>query len=76
MENKDNKENNDNKGSNYRERNLELLKDEESTRGLFVKSMMEKIENTVDGEEKIVLSMALQYGLDSLSAGEVKKRWL
>ncbi len=66
----------ENKENDYRECNLEQLKDEESTRGLFVKSMLKQIENTDDSDEKVVLSMAIQYGLDSLSTGEVKKRWL
>lgn len=79
MDNKEyneHKENRENKDNNCQERNLEKLKNEESTRGLFVKSMLDRIENTIDGDEKVALSMALQYGLDSLYAGEVKKRWL
>lgn len=66
----------ENSGNHYRDNNPEQLKNEESTRGLFVKSMLERIDDAPEGDEKIVLSMALQYGLDSLSPGEVKKAWL
>lgn len=60
------------------EYDIENLKDEISIRGIFVKQMQSKIQQTpaAKQEEREILDLAMKYGLDSFSREEVRKRWL
>lgn len=52
--------------------NLEEISKGYSVKSIFVKKMLEKIENAVDDEEKEVLRLSLKLGLSTLSEGVVK----
>lgn len=52
--------------------NLEEISKGYSVKSIFVKKMLEKIENAADEEEKEVLRLSLKLGLSTLSEGEVK----
>lgn len=43
-----------------------------SVKSIFAKSLLEKLENTIDEEEKEIIKIALKLGIRSLSEGQVK----
>ena len=47
-------------------RDLEKIANESTLRGLFVKEMLEKLENENDLEKKDILEKAVEIGLDAL----------
>ena len=66
-------------GSDDIMQNIENIKanftKEKSPRGLFATALIEKIKKSNDDEEKELLLLALNYGLDSFSDKGVKKLW-
>ena len=57
-----------------RDRDLDALTQEQTTRGQFVREMRERIDETHDEGEKRILQDTLTYGLDALEGRDVQPR--
>ena len=53
---------------------LTTLREEATTRGSFVRKMLERIESTAQDTERVRLKNALRYGLQSFAGLEVRPR--
>jgi hypothetical protein len=57
-----------------RDRDLDALMQEQTTRGQFVREMRQRIHEAHDEEEKRILQDTLTYGLDALEGRDVQPR--